>query len=74
MKKVLSLKRVSYERYKKVKGMKTVFEARQNNVRSYFTKDPKTSILQIIAQCPKTDQDASLELLDQDFDSDNKKL
>lgn len=54
--------------------MKTVFEAHQNNVRSYFTKDPKTTIIQIIAPCPKTDQDASLELLDQDFDSDNKKL
>lgn len=54
--------------------MKTVFEAGQNNVRSYFTKDPKTGIIQIIAPCPKTDQDTSLELLDQDFDSNNQKL
>lgn len=51
---------------KKIKGMKSVFEARQGNVRVYFQKEG--DLVKIIAPCLKRDQSQSIRLLKESFE------
>ena len=46
---------------KKIKGTKTVFEARLGDVRVYFQKEG--DLVKIIAPCLKKDQDKSLRII-----------
>ena len=50
---------------KKVQGMKTVFEAKLQNVPVFFRKNGDT--LEIIAPCLKTDQTDNVKLLKKYF-------
>ena len=50
---------------KKIKGMKSVFEARRGDVRVYFQKEGY--LVKIIAPCLKKDQDKSLRLFKGSF-------